>query len=124
MSSTQPRRLVVTRHPAEPLSLEPGEAMHVSVDVRKTSESVALFSDDRALITCWVQPAKTELLIARLQPRRKGIPHVVYEAGSTSLALARRLRSTPVNTRPVRRDQRRLNPLIPRGRVPGPTAAR
>ena len=60
MSNTKARKLTVVRKPNEPIRLEPGEAVHVGVDVHKASYSVALFSDGRGLIATWVQPARPE----------------------------------------------------------------
>ena len=93
MSNTKPRKLTVVRTTIQPLSLEPGESVHVGVDVPKASYSVALYSDGRGLITTWVQPARPELLIERLLPLRDGVAQVVYEAGPTGFALVRRLRA-------------------------------
>src|SRR5262245_9679087 len=93
MAKNQPRKLTVVRKPTEPIRLEPGEAVHVGVDVHKASYSVALYSPERGLLDTWVQPARPELLLERLRPLRKGIAQVVYEAGPTGFALARRLRA-------------------------------
>ena len=101
MSNTQPRKLTVVRKPTEPIHLEQGEAVHVGVDVHKASYSVALFSDTRGLITTWVQPARPEVLLERLRPIREGIAQVVYEAGPTGFALARRLRSEGFNAQVI-----------------------
>jgi hypothetical protein len=93
MSNTKARKLNIVRKPNEPIRLEPGEAVHVGVDVPKASSSVALFSDRRGLIAPWVQPARPEVLLERLRPLREGIAQVVYEAGPTGFTLARRLRA-------------------------------
>jgi transposase/quinol monooxygenase YgiN len=93
MSSTKTRKLTVVRKPNGPIRLEEGEAVHVGVDVHKASYSVALFSDRRGVITTWVQPARPEVLLERLRPLREGVAQVVYEAGPTGYALARRLRA-------------------------------
>src|SRR5512142_2778189 len=93
MSNTKPRKFTIVRTPTQPLRLEPGEAIHVGVDVHKASSSVALSSDGRGLITTWVQPARPEVLIERLRPIREGVARVVYEAGPTGFGLARRLRA-------------------------------
>jgi transposase len=93
MSNTKTRKHALVRKPAEPVRLEPGEAVHVGVDVHKASFSVALFSDRRGLIATWVQPARPEVLIERLRPHREGIARVAYEAGPTGFGLARRLRA-------------------------------
>jgi transposase len=93
MSNTQTRKLTVVRTPSQSLSLEPGEAVHVGVDVHKASYSVALYSDGRGVLTTWVQPARPEVLLERLRPIRKAVAQVVYEAGPTGFGLARRLRA-------------------------------
>jgi len=101
MSNTTPRKLTVVRKPAEPIRLEQGEAVHVSVDVHKASYSVALFSDRRGLIATWVQPARPEALLERLRPLREGIMQVVYEAGPTGFGLARCLRAEGFNAQVI-----------------------
>ena len=93
MSNTKTRKLNIVRTPIQPLRVEPGEAVHVGVDVHKASYSVALYSDGRGLITTWVQPARPEILIERLRLVREGVSQVVYEAGPTGFGLARRLRA-------------------------------
>jgi transposase len=93
MSNPTARKLKIVRTPTQPLRLEPGEAVHVGVDVHKASYSVALYSDARGVLTAWVQPARPELLLERLRPFREAIARVVYEAGPTGFALARRLRA-------------------------------
>src|SRR5512144_2856438 len=93
MSNTKPQKLIIVRKPSEPLRFEPGEAVHVGVDVHKASSSVALFSDRRGLITTGVQPARPEVLIERLRPVREAVAQVVSEAGPTGFGLARRLRA-------------------------------
>ena len=60
MSNTKTRRLSVVLTPTHPLRLEPGEAVHVGVDVHKVSSSVALYNDGRRLLATWVQPARGE----------------------------------------------------------------
>src|SRR5918995_3035329 len=92
MSNTKARKLTLVRKPNEPIRLEPGEAVHVGVDVHKASYSVALYSDGRGLIATWVQPARPEVLLERLRPYRDGVARVVYEAGPTGFGLAGRLR--------------------------------
>src|SRR5512135_3162374 len=93
MSNTKTRKLTIVRTPTQPLRLEQGESVHVGVDVHKASYSVALYSDGRGVLTTWVQPARPEVLIEQLRPLREGIAQVVYEAGPTGFALARRLRA-------------------------------
>lgn len=75
------------------LRLDQGEHIHVGVDVHKRTYSVAVFSGDRGLIAAWAQPASPEALADRLRPVKEQVAAVVYEAGPTGFALARRLRS-------------------------------
>jgi transposase len=93
MSNTTTRKLTVVRTSTQPLSLEPGEAVHVGVDVHKASYSVALYSNSRGVLTTWVQPARPEVLLERLLAIREGVAQIVYEAGPTGFGLARRLRA-------------------------------
>jgi len=74
MSNTKTRKLSIVRTPTNPLRLEPGEAIHVDVDVHKASYSVALYSDGRGVLMTWVQPARLEILIERLRSVREGSP--------------------------------------------------
>ena len=76
MSNTKTRKLTIVRTPTHPLRLEPGEAVHVGVDVQKATSSVALSSDGRGLLATWVQPARPEVLIERLSPVREGKPQL------------------------------------------------
>src|SRR6516165_5570150 len=92
MSNTPARKLKIVRTSHPPLRFEPGEAVHVGVDVHKASYSVALSSDARGVLNTWVQPARPELLLERLRPLREAIVRVVYEARPTGFGLARRLR--------------------------------
>ena len=93
MTSNTTRTPSIVRPASAPLRLEPGEVVHVGVDVHKATYHVALLSDRRGLVATWVQPARPELLVERLTPLREGIAQVVYEAGPTGFALARRLRA-------------------------------
>jgi transposase len=93
MSNTKTGKLKIVRTSPQPLRLEAGEAVHVGVDVHKASYSVALYSTARGLLTTWVQPARPEVLIERLQPIREAVVQVVYEAGPTGFGLVRRLRA-------------------------------
>jgi transposase len=93
MSNTKARKLKIIRTSTQPLRLEPGEAVHVGVDVHKVTYSVALYSDARGVLTTWVQPARPELLLQRLRPFQEATARVVYEAGPTGFGLARRLRA-------------------------------
>lgn len=92
--TSNPTRTPSTARPAPaPLSCEPGEVVHVGVDVHKATYHVAVYSGSRGLLATWVQPARPELLIERLSPIKGQVAGVVYEAGPTGFSLARRLRS-------------------------------
>jgi transposase len=91
MTRNSTRTLSIVRPASAPLLCEPGEVIHVGVDVHKATYHVAILSDRRGLIATWVQPARPELLAERLTPLREGIARVVYEAGPTGFALVRRL---------------------------------
>jgi transposase len=138
MSNPKTRKLTIVRTPTHPLRLEPGEAVHVGVDVHKATYSVALYSDGRGLLATWVQPARPEVLLERLRPVREAVAQVVYEAGPTGFGLAHRLRAegfkaqviapskllTPVGpeAKSDRLDCRRLAQLS--AKVAGPTPGR
>src|SRR3954467_11972782 len=93
MTSNTTRTTSVPRPASAPLCCEPGEVIHVGVDVHKATYHVAILSDRRGLLATWVQPARPELLAERLTPLREAIAQVVYEAGPTGFALVRRLRA-------------------------------
>src|SRR3954454_2397896 len=93
MTSNTTRTPSTVRPAPAALLCEPGEVIHVGVDVHKATYHVALLSDRRGLVTTWVQPARPELLTERLTPIREAIAQVVYEAGPTGFALVRRLRA-------------------------------
>ena len=101
MSNTKTRTLTIVRTPTHPLRLEPGEAVHVGVDVQKATSSVALSSDGRGLLATWVQPARPEVLIERLSPVREGGAQVVSEAGPTGFGLARRRRAEGIKAQVI-----------------------
>jgi transposase len=69
-----------------------GERAFVGVDVHKNTFSVAVWTDRRALVAAWSQPARHELLTAKIEPVAAGLARVVYEAGPTGYGLVRRLR--------------------------------
>jgi hypothetical protein len=50
MSNTKTRKLTIVRTSTQPLRLEPGEAVHVGLDVHKATYSVALYSDGRGVL--------------------------------------------------------------------------
>src|SRR4051794_26454942 len=94
MTDTQQTRRPSARPASsDALRLEPGEAILVGVDVHKRTYHVALLSDRRGLVATWVQPADPEVLVQRLRPVAPAVSQVVYEAGPTGFALARRLRA-------------------------------
>jgi transposase len=94
MSATKKTRIVrPTSATSSTLRLDIGEVAHVGVDVHKASYHVAVVTDLRGLVATWTQPANPELLSERLKPIGKQVAQVVYEAGPTGFALARRLRA-------------------------------
>jgi hypothetical protein len=95
MVNIESRTLKITRTPNQPLRLEPGEAVHVGVDVHKASSRVALYSPRRGLLATWVQPAQPELLWERLRPIRQGIAQVVSEPATTGSSPTRAIGSNP-----------------------------
>src|SRR3954471_65927 len=74
-----------------PVRLDAREVVHVGVDVHKATYHVALYSTTRGVLATWVQPARPEVLVDRLDPIREHVASVAYEAGPTGFALARRL---------------------------------
>src|SRR3954465_15332382 len=91
MTDTKARKVSIVRDSSNALRLDQGETVHVGVDVHKATYHVAVFSDTRGVLATWVQPARPELLLERLEPIRGRIAGVVYEAGPTGFSLARRL---------------------------------
>ena len=85
------RTTTAVRDTDSPVRLDPREVVHVGVDVHKASYHVALYSTTRGVLTTWVQPASPQALVDNLAPIRKRVARVVYEAGPTGFALARRL---------------------------------
>ena len=66
MTSNPTRTPSTARLSPAPLRYEPGEVIHVGVDVHKATYHVAVLSDRRGLLATWVQPARPELLAERL----------------------------------------------------------
>src|SRR5512143_566041 len=93
MTANQTRTPPPAHRAYVPLRCEPGEVLHVGVDVHKATYHVALVSDRRGLLATWAQPARPALLAERLAPLREHVAQVVYEAGPTGFALARHLRA-------------------------------
>jgi len=75
------------------LSLQAGENVYLGVDVHRRSYSVAVWSDQRGLISTWTQPAEPALLVEKLTPIAGQVAWVVYEAGPTGYGLVRALRA-------------------------------
>ena len=86
------RTTTAVRDTDSPVRLDAREVVHAGVDVHKATYHVALYSTTRGVLTTWVQPASPQALVDRLAPIRKHVAAVVYEAGPTGFALARRLR--------------------------------
>ena len=91
MTDTKARKLTVVRTSPDALRLCEGELVHIGVDVHKATYHVAVYSGSRGVLATWVQPARPELLSARLAPITGQIAGIVYEAGPTGFGLARRL---------------------------------
>ena len=69
-----------------------GERLYVGIDTHKKDYHCAVWSKDRdALVVSWVGPAQAEALMRRLEPCEGQVARIVYEAGPTGFALARRL---------------------------------
>jgi transposase len=88
------KKIRIVRSTSSTPRLDTGEVAHVGVDVHKASYHVAVVTDLRGLVATWTQPADPDLLIERLTPIRTQVAQVVYEAGPTGFALARRLRAS------------------------------
>jgi transposase len=72
---------------------QPGERLHVGIDVHKKSYHVAVWSESRRqIVGQWVTAADGARMVEQLEPLRRAIVHVVYEAGPTGYWLARMLR--------------------------------
>src|SRR5512135_3055164 len=93
MTDIKARRLSVIRTSSDAPRLDQGEAVYIGVDVHKVTYHVALYSGSRGILATWVQPARPELLIERLNLIKGHVAGVVYEAGPTGFSLARRLRA-------------------------------
>ncbi len=73
--------------------LEALERVWVAADTHKRSYHVAVYSDQRGMLATWVQPARAEVLVRRLEPIAAHVVQVVYEAGPNGFGLARALKS-------------------------------
>jgi len=72
------------------LKFRTGDVLFVGIDVHKRKYHVALWKNG-APASHWVMPANNEAVVKRLQPVRRGIQRIVYEAGPTGYGLARTL---------------------------------
>jgi transposase len=69
-----------------------GERVHIGLDVHKKSIHVAVWSvGAERIVGQWVTTASYDRLIEQLEPLRRAIVRVVYEAGPTGYRLARLL---------------------------------
>src|SRR3954452_17704982 len=93
MTSNTTRTPSTARPAPAALRCEPGEAIHVGVDVHKATYHVAVLSAERGVLATWVQPARPQLLLERIATITGQIAGVVYEAGPTGFGLARHLRA-------------------------------
>lgn len=66
------------------------EDLCVGLDVHARSVSVGVWKGGK-IVKCWRGPSEVETVCRELEPYRKGMKSVVYEAGPTGFKLARRL---------------------------------
>ena len=121
-TTTKTRTSPVVRSSSDPLRLDRGETVHVGVDVHKCTYHVAVASNRRGLIATWVQPARPQVLLERLQCIRRASPRWPTRPGR--LASPWHAASRPRATRPGSSPPRSCcSPSAPRPRATGSTAA-
>jgi len=87
-------RVTRREHSNKEISFLRAERVEVGIDVHKRTYSVTLWSEQRqAVISRWTQPADPAALLRSLEPYRRRVNRVVYEAGPTGYALVRALRA-------------------------------
>jgi len=84
----------------KPLVVGPEDAVHVGLDVHKSSIHAAVWLNGR-VVRHWVMPAESARVLRKLEPLRPALKRVVYEAGPTGYGLARRLRGAGLPVRVV-----------------------
>lgn len=77
------------------------ESVWVGLDVHKNSNHVAVWSSTRELIATWVTPSDPDALCKQLKPLLPNTVRVVYEAGPTGYALARKLKAAGFPTQVI-----------------------
>jgi transposase len=82
-----------SRRRGKPIRLLDEEVAFIGVDVHKKTYSVCVYTEERDIVTTWVQPSDPAALAARLGAVRAQVARVVYEAGPTGYGLARHLRA-------------------------------
>jgi transposase len=96
------------------LNITQEDKVYVGLDVHKKSIAVAIWYNDRIDLT-FTMPADYVRLARKLEPLRKALRRVVYEAGPTGFGLARHLKNAgfsvqviaPANTpRPSKRQSK------------------
>lgn len=85
------KRMVKTN---KQIQLLKSESVWIGLDVHKNSNHVAVWSSKRDLISTWVTPSDGDTLCKQLKALLPNTVRVVYEAGPTGFALARKLSET------------------------------
>src|SRR3990170_5914088 len=70
--------------------LRKGDEVYVGVDAHKKDDHVAVLRNGQEVAT-WVMPHRSETLVKALEPMKKHLKCVAYEAGPTGYGLARAL---------------------------------
>ena len=83
-----------SRRRGKPIRLLDEEVAFIGVDVHKKTYSVCVYTEERGIVTTWIQPPDPAGFAARLEPVRAQVAWVVYEAGPTGYGLARHLRAS------------------------------
>lgn len=77
------------------LAVVEGDVVYVGLDVHKKSIHAAVWMNGNVR-RHWVMPADGRLVLRKLEPLRRALKEVVYEAGPTGYGLARLLRGAGV----------------------------
>lgn len=72
--------------------LRKGDEVYVGVDAHKKDDHVAVLRNGREVAT-WVMPHGNEAMVKALEPMKKHLKCVAYEAGPTGYGLARALKA-------------------------------
>jgi transposase len=79
-------------------NIDSDDIIFIGVDVHKNSYAVAIHTQKLGLVKDFVMDAEPWILVTMLEPLKKRIERVVYEAGPTGYSLARQLRSAGIRT--------------------------